>query len=404
MQTKLFICVVALIGWCSAGQATFAQYSGQMHSQPGCNYAPSGVAPASYNAPQMNLLQTSGLEPTVIPASLNLGGDGGGCDGKCGGGCSDKGGSCGKCNSYDRCCLSGGYDGEMAFYGDFLYLRARDAEVAYAVPFDGPIVAGLNTIQVAPVGVADMDFQPGLRAGFDYIIHECAKVSAVYTMFESGTRDQVQTTAPLVIRPIVGHPGTNTAGQTFVAANAQYDMSFDLVDFDVHRLLSYGPDHQLGYVVGLRFGQFEQTLQTNYAGNTTMQVETDIDFYGAGLRGGLEWERYIGCQWQFYARGCGSLVPGEFRADFDQRQAFDPRVVDTGWKGGRLVTMWDLEMGVGWTSKGGNFSLDAGYIFSAWTNVVQTDEWIRGVHNNSFIDMDDTMTFDGLVGRFTAKF
>ena len=40
-----------------------------------------------------------------------------------------------------------------------------------------------------------------------------------------------------------------------------------------------------------------------------------------------------------------------------------------------------------------------GYMFSAWTNVVKTEDWIDGVQTNDFRDMGDTMTFDGLVAR-----
>ena len=82
----------------------------------------------------------------------------------------------------------------------------------------------------------------------------------------------------------------------------------------------------------------------------------------------------------------------------------DPQVVDTFWHGGRIVGIWDLETGFKWTSRCGNYSANLGYIFSAWTNTLQTDEWIRGVRENTFIGMDNTMTFDGLVVRFEARF
>jgi hypothetical protein len=34
--------------------------------------------------------------------------------------------------------------------------------------------------------------------------------------------------------------------------------------------------------------------------------------------------------------------------------------------------------------------------------MLQTDEWIQGVHANNFIGMEDTTTLDGLVARFEA--
>jgi len=292
----------------------------------------------------------------------------------------------------------------MAFYGEFLYLRARDAEVAYAVPFDGPIVPALNTIQVGPVGVADMDFQPSFRAGFAYYFNECSRVTAEYTMYESGTTDFMSVQAPIVIRSIVSHPGTATAAQDFRQAQAQYDISYDLIDIDFERLMYYDAAYHLSWVAGLRLAQQEQVLQVDLAGTGTERVDTDIDFEGIGPRLGLNGEAALNCHWLVYCNLAASLVPGEFTADFQQSQSYDARVVDTSWKAGRIVTMWDLELGISRVSKCQNYRVNAGYMFSAWTNVVQTDEWINAVHANDFVDMSSTMTFDGLVARFEARF
>ncbi|HRX80930.1 MAG TPA: hypothetical protein P5307_17800, partial [Pirellulaceae bacterium] len=76
----------------------------------------------------------------------------------------------------------------------------------------------------------------------------------------------------------------------------------------------------------------------------------------------------------------------------------------TAWEAGRLVTIWDLELGVSRVSRCGNYRVNAGYMFSAWTNTIQTDEWIKGVQTNNFVGMDSTMTFDGLVARFEARY
>jgi hypothetical protein len=317
-----------------------------------------------------------------------------GCDGRCGSGCSS-------------CCSSGGFGHCWDFYGEFLYLRARDAEVAWAAPIDGPIVPGPvnnNPIQIAPFGVADMDYQPGWRGGFQYNLSDCTAISAQYTMFESSTTSEVEATAPNVVRSLVSHPGTQTAAQDFLTGTANYNIKFDLLDFDYRRLTYFNSDYQVGYLAGVGVVQLEQTFIADLAGTGTEQVETDIDFYGIGGRFGLFGEAQVNCDWRVYGRGTGNLIAGEFRADYDQRQSFDPQVVDTAFKAGRIIGIWDLEVGLKRTSRCGNYSMNVGYIFSAWTNTLQTDEWIRGVRTNSVIDMDSTMTFDGLVARFDARF
>jgi hypothetical protein len=393
-------------------QATYAAVPGQF-GQP--VFAP-GVIPAGATqpvfaqailpagqAPQASpILSTAPSNSYVTKAGILDGGpscDVGcvemiGCDGRCGGGCAD-------------CCDSGGFNHCWYFFGEVLYLRPRDSEMAWAAPIDGPIVPGPinnNPIQISPFGVADMDFQAGWRGGFQYNLSECTGISARYTMFESNTTDTVEVTAPNVIRSLVSHPGTQTAAQDFLAGTAVYNIDFDQLDIDYKKLLAYDCNYQFGYHSGFSIVQMQQTFVADFAGTGTEHVETDIDFYGAGGRFGLFGEMAVNPNWRLYGRGTGNLIAGEFRADYFQGQNYDPQVVDTHWHGGRIIGIWDLEAGVKRTSRCGNYSINVGYMFSAWTNTLQTDEWIRGVHDNSPIGMDDTMTFDGLVARFDARF
>ncbi len=78
--------------------------------------------------------------------------------------------------------------------------------------------------------------------------------------------------------------------------------------------------------------------------------------------------------------------------------------VDTGWKAGRIVPTFDLELGGGIYLPGGTLQATVGYVFSAWTNVVKTEDWINAVQTNDFRDMGDTITFDGIVARVEGRF
>jgi len=358
-----------------------------------------GTAMVPMMAQPMHFQDPQGFGAVAPPTDTFLGDargvkKGGGGKGKCGGKCSQ--------------CLSGGYACHLNFYGEFLYLRARDAAVAFAVPIDGPITAPPTPrVEVGPVAMVDMDFQPGFRAGLGINPNVCTQFTVEYSMFESGTTDNIAVPpapSPFVLESLVQHPSVSNAGSDFRLATAQYDISFDMIDVAMHRLLSYSCSHQFGYSLGIRYAQHEQTFQADFSVTGTETVTTDIDFDGVGVRGGLEFEQYVGCRMLVYAKGYGSLMPGEFRASYLQSQSFDTRVINTTWRAGRVMTMWDLELGLGLSSKCKNYRATAGYVFSAWTNMLQTDEWIRGVHNNDFIGMEDTTTFDGLVARFEARY
>jgi len=133
-------------------------------------------------------------------------------------------------------------------------------------------------------------------------------------------------------------------------------------------------------------------------------VLTDVDFSGAGVRFGLEGERH-GTRFPFlvYAKGFASLMAGEFDASYQQNN-LGTSFVDTSWTAGRIVPTFDLELGGGFDCCNGCFRATAGYVFSAWTNAVKTDDWIHAVQTNDFRGMNDTMTFDGLVVRVEGRF
>src|SRR6185436_3113649 len=77
-------------------------------------------------------------------------------------------------------------------FAEFLYLRARDAEVAWAVPIDGatdtdPLVR--PPVQVGRVGVTDLDSQPGYRIGFGRFFDEASSLGVTYTEWQGNTHD-----------------------------------------------------------------------------------------------------------------------------------------------------------------------------------------------------------------------
>jgi hypothetical protein len=409
MKTRFFASLAAIAVICFGGQslhAQYAQYPGQF--APGYGYqSPGGMVPdmaianaafvqgSPFGAPAAFIPVSPQLAPPsqVIPVGYQSDCGGKGCGGKCD--------SCSKDGK-------GGASHDLEFYGEFLYLRARDAEVAYAVPFNGPVVPPANNprVQVGPVGVLDMDYQPAFRFGFNKNIDDCTRISAEYMYYESTTSDQTLRggNPAYVVHSLVSHPSTATAAQNFIQADGGYNINMNMLDVDFRKLFYNDCDLKVGWVLGLRAAQQEQKMRVNFAGTGTETVTTDIDFNGIGVKFGFDGEACLGGQWLAYANFSGSLIPGQFTADFDQTQSYDPVVVDTGWKAGRIVSIWDLELGVSRVSRCGNYRVNAGYMFMAWTNTVQTDQWIEAVHTNNFIGLDSTMSLDGLVARIEARF
>jgi hypothetical protein len=280
-----------------------------------------------------------------------------------------------------------------------LYLRARDSEVAFALPVNGAIPIG-------PVGVLDQDYSTGFRAGFSHCLDECTSLVATYSHFESSTFNFIDTNPTPALRGLLLHPATANAAADFLTASANYDIDFELVDIDYRSVLFAGDCYAVNYSVGARYAHLDQDMQVVYTNaGTTDTVITDIDFDGAGIRVGLDAERHSGHHgFLCYGKAFASFVGGEFRADYDHGDTVDPSIVDTAFRAGRLVTMLDLELGVGWQSRCGHYRLTTGYVVSAWLNTVNTDEWVDAVRNNNFVGLDDRMSFDGLTARAEYRY
>jgi hypothetical protein len=311
----------------------------------------------------------------------------------------------------EECCEAGFGKKCWFVFGEFLYLRPRNSEVAWAVPIDDATdtdPALSPPIQVGRVGVVDIDAQPGFRFGAGRFIDESSAWEVSYTDFYGNTNDVLTATAPNVLRPLVTHPRTFDAASDYLDGAADYDIQFQLIDASFRSLIAYNCDYQVGYLIGVRYGEMRQRFDAFFAANGTEHVETEINYYGAGIRGGLEGERYsVNRNLFVYGKTYLSLLGGEAKARYEQESSADPDIVDTRWKAGKVVTIYDLELGGGWQNECGTVRLSAGYLFSFWYNVVRTNEWINAVQENNFTDPSDNfegmLSFDGFVGRVEVR-
>lgn len=345
---------------------------------PGYAALPPGVNPAAWQQPAMM--------PTDPGALL-----GGGDAGQCGPACELM--DCGPC------------DIMWELYGDFLYLRPRDAEVAFAVPANSVVPPPASPIQVGPVGVIDPHEEPGFRVGGRHYFDPRGSVGAEYWWYESGTNAFAAADVTNVLQGTLLHPLTATAAQPWQEARARLDIDFQRINLDYRFIYSCSARHEVALVGGAAYGGLHQDFDVTYSILGSDTVGTSIDFDGGGIRVGLEAERHGACTGFFvYGKGYATFLAGDFHARYLQTQAFDPLVVDTSWEAGRVVPVLDLEVGVGWAGIGGSTRMSAGYMVSSWFNTVKTDDWVQAVQTNTFTGLSDTMTFDGLVVRGEIRF
>lgn len=296
-------------------------------------------------------------------------------------------------------------------FGEFLFLRPRDTEVAVAVPGQAPVImAGVPTVAV-PQGetlILDPDHSAGVRVGVALPVQDCITVQLAYAKLESETQNSRQLTAAelnqnMALFPLLIHPRTALPNNlTNVAASGHLDVDFEIVDLDTRLILLEGHGYNLTGYAGSRWATLDQNLTASYSINGGTIVETGSQYEGLGPRLGLEGYGPIGC-WGFgyYARSDVSFLYGVSRGDFRQYQqnnAANPQIFNK-WEADRVAPVYELEMGFQWMGPRKHLRLSAGYMMSVWFNTITTEEVVQGLQDNQFDDLSDTMTFDGFTAR-----
>ena len=302
----------------------------------------------------------------------------------------------------DCCC-----QGTWQFFGEALYLRPGQDKVPYAVPINGPVIppSGTAPVQVGRTATADVDFDPGFRAGLSYGLGECSRLEVMYSQLDAQVRNSVSVDVPHSLQPMVMHPATLAAPTYYLDATAEAAIRFRLADIDYRHEWLCTDRMSFGYTAGLRYAHLGQTFDSVFTSTGVDRVDTRLLFDGGGLRLGLEGQRRIACSsFWIYGSGAASFLGGQFTGEYTQTNNLNGTVVATGWKDDRIVPILDLELGVAWVGCHDHLRVSGGYVFSSWFNVPKTADFITAVQTNDFDRFRDALTFDGLALRAELRF
>ncbi len=165
------------------------------------------------------------------------------------------------------------------------------------------------------------------------------------------------------------------------------------------------PCHQLERRNALRSIESESIGEPNdFDANRFDQLVDDIDFYGVGFLAGLDAERQNACNGLLvYAKSSVSMLAGDWRADSRQTNQFGGGVIASRFEDFRLTPVLEGEVGAGWQSESGKVRLTGGFLASGWFNSISTRDYIQSFNEGNYVDMNDTVTFSGLVTRLELR-
>ncbi len=294
-------------------------------------------------------------------------------------------------------------------FGEYLYLHPTGIDMAHAIQQNG--TGGAGTTPEGRVGVVDQAYTSAYSVGFGVALSPCASIQASYVNFFSHNTDVLA--APAVSGGTVGslvfHPESINEGSTSSLVNAANDIDFQTADIEYRRLLAAGPRFALNYAVGARYAKLDQWFRQvgNFAPPTgTIQTTTNINFEGGGLKAGLDGMQRLGnTRFGVYAEGFLSLVFGTFRSDYEQFNVTTTSIqAASNWRDERVVPILEYEVGLNFTSRCGRWRWSSGYYTAFWFNAIATPEYVQAVQFADFVDLGETIAFDGLVTRLEFRY
>lgn len=342
---------------------------------------------------------------SVIGASCSSGCDSG-CD-SCGGMGCDLGivSSCDGCGSG----VCGGscipwWAHRTGGFGEVLYLAPASADLIYAREQTGP---NPNASPTGPLGISNIDAHAGFRAGLTYAFSDCCSLVASYSRWDGDTLSQIDANSPYVLDSLLIHPSTATTGAASLSATADQQINFQVVDAMFRKAYKTTGQGVLNWNGGLRYGNLEQGLigtQTVSVATGLTTVTTDVDFSGWGIIGGLDGARKArDTGFLVYGKTFGSLLAGNWSADYTQVNQFGGGVIANTYEDFRITPVVDAELGVGWQSAEGHLQLSAGYLFSTWFNAVNNRDYIQSVRSGNLLELYESVSFTGLTGRIELR-
>jgi hypothetical protein len=102
----------------------------------------------------------------------------------------------------------------------------------------------------------------------------------------------------------------------------------------------------------------------------------------------------------FYGRGLLAALVGEFHSRYTMyNSTTDVLLAHAVWSDDHIVPVIEYELGIAYTFPSQRVRLSLGYLTTWWTNIVSTPEFIDAVQADNYVDLSDSLAFEGVTGR-----
>ena len=140
-------------------------------------------------------------------------------------------------------------------------------------------------------------------------------------------------------------------------------------------------------------------------GLEAVSLHSDVRFAGTGPSFGLDGEKLLGARgFLAYGKGAANFLVGNFDGSYRQTNVFNGVEAFSGFTDTRVVSILELESGIGWKTADRRFRLSSGYQIAGWFNTMSSSSFIDSTRNHSFNKSNETLLLDELVVRAEFRF
>lgn len=207
----------------------------------------------------------------------------------------------------------------LVFMGDFLYLKAKEDNLEYALQSATPM-QDLVTLTHGNIHRINTEYRPGFRVGLGLLIpHDDWDAYFTWTQFRFEEHASLSAKSGETLYPLLLNLFQNPQA---VSASAKWSFELNTGDLEIGRKFCAGRFFSLRPFAGARGAWIHQGLDAHY-GNVNYQrtsappfssvkVDNDSSMRAFGLRLGVDADWEMGQGWCLFVNGSASLLWSDF--------------------------------------------------------------------------------------------
>lgn len=295
--------------------------------------------------------------------------------------------------------------------GELLLWRASEDGLDYAIKSDSQ-----TQIIDGHVKSPDFDWDWGLRLGLGIKLpHDQWDLFFGYTYIQGHGHGSVSAPTDGAVFPLMQAPFGLAANAFVDHAHASWNANVNIGDVELGRNCIVGRWLSIRPFFGVRGLTIDQDLHVDSKGGTAVspgdedQVRSRNDFWGIGLRVGVDTLWGLGAGWGIYGNGAASLVSGNFSIEEKETlKEAEERVLKVTANTESVVAIAELALGIQWdhlfSKDRYHFGVKFGWEFNVFFDQNRLVRFVSSDNPGAIAQNDGDLSFQGLTVGFRFDF